>query len=148
MPGTGDDKDAENIGSLFQDRPRSARWLFAAVFILSIGIGMFLATLAKGQELVGPITHVTDGDTIRLCQDGRCHSIRLCGVNAPEAGEPQFVAARIAMQRIVANTTIVCRPVGQGTICDGRSLPKSRDRIVAQCFTATGKDRLPAISRG
>ena len=27
-----------------------------------------------------------------------------------------------------------CLQVGEGTVCDGKSKPTSRDRIVAQCF--------------
>ena len=43
------------------------------------------------------------------------------------------------LRKRVKGKTIKCTPVGQGTPCDGRSKPRSYDRIVAQCFV-DGKD--------
>lgn len=45
MPGTGYDKDAEQIGL---NITRGQRWLALAVFIVSVIAGMVLAKLATG----------------------------------------------------------------------------------------------------
>lgn len=37
---------------------------------------------------------------------------------------------------MIEGKLIRCVPVGQGTVCDGRSEPKSHGRTVAQCFVA------------
>lgn len=76
-----------------------------------------------------------DGDTITV---GR-HKIRLCGIDAPERGEPGYQEATAFLEALVQDKTIACTPVGEGTPCDGRSERKSRDRLVATCFV-DGKD--------
>jgi hypothetical protein len=64
MPSTGYDRDSERIGL-----PRGPRWhrvLALAVFLLSVVIGAFLASLAKGQgnAIIGGALIVIDGDTV------------------------------------------------------------------------------------
>ena len=76
---------------------------------------------------------VIDGDTFDLCHAGNCARIRLCGVNAPERGQPGYDAARLALIEIVRGVEVTCTPIGRGTVCDNRSGAKSHDRTVAQC---------------
>jgi endonuclease YncB( thermonuclease family) len=73
---------------------------------------------------------VVDGDTLYV---GRL-KYRLCGIDAPERGEPGAQASTDHLRYLIKGKTITCRPVGEGPPCDGRSERKSHDRIVAQCF--------------
>jgi endonuclease YncB( thermonuclease family) len=73
---------------------------------------------------------VIDGDTLYV---GRL-KYRLCGIDAPERGQPASQAAADHLRYLTKGKTINCRPVGEGTPCDGRSERKSHDRVVAQCF--------------
>lgn len=145
--GKGYDEEAARIGSLLHGRSRYARIKFVLLFIGFAAAGMLIASYVKGEELVGTATHITDGDTLRLCGNGRCQSIRLCGINAPESNEDGFEAARASLTAIVGNKQIACRPVGEGTACDGRSKATSFHRIVAQCFTDDGTDIASSLLR-
>lgn len=78
---------------------------------------------------------VIDGDTLTV---GR-HKIRLCGIDAPERGEPGYKEATAYLRQLTEGKPVICHPVGSGTPCDGRSERKSRDRMVATCFVE-GKD--------
>ena len=73
---------------------------------------------------------VVDGDTLIV---GRL-KYRLCGIDAPERNEPGYREATTYLRKLVADKTIRCTPVGQGTPCDGRSKSRSYNRIIAQCF--------------
>ena len=42
----------------------------------------------------------------------------------------------VFLSNMIEGKLVHCLQVGEGTVCDGRSKPKSRDRIVAQCFLA------------
>ena len=91
---------------------------------------------ACAADLTGKAGKVVDGDTLWVCDRSACHKIRLCGIDAPELTDPRGPAARLALQSLVRSKTIKCVPVGEGTVCDGRSKPTSYDRIVAQCFVS------------
>ena len=75
-----------------------------------------------------------DGDTIDICIGASCVRVRLCGIDAPERGEPGGAEATQALRTLVARETVRCVPVGQDTICDDRSRATNRGRLVAQCF--------------
>lgn len=138
--GRGYDEEAAKLGLRGASRHVLSRGAWWLLFAVSLAAGIVLATIARTEEMPGIATHVTDGDTFRLCANGRCKSIRLCGVNAPESDETGFEAARDGMQRLIEGKPVVCVPVGEGTVCDGRSGAKSHNRLVAQCYTATGID--------
>jgi endonuclease YncB( thermonuclease family) len=86
------------------------------------------------KEIAGVASRVIDGDTLYICDAALCEKIRICGINAPERREKGGREATSAMRAIAADNQIRCVPVGEGTVCDGRSKRTSRDRIVAQCF--------------
>ena len=56
------------------------------------------------------------------------------GVDSPERGDKGYRPAKLALTSLLAGKTVRCVKVGSRTPCDGRSRPRSRDRIVAQCF--------------
>jgi endonuclease YncB( thermonuclease family) len=93
----------------------------------------------RAAEFIDGAGKVVDGDTLWVCSNFECQKFRICGVNAPEVGEPGYAEARGALSNLVKGKTVRCVQVGGGTPCDGRSKPTNRDRIVAQCF-ADGSD--------
>ena len=56
------------------------------------------------------------------------------GIDAPERGQAGYGQAAGVLSSMIEGKTVHCLQVGEGTVCDGRSRPTSRDRIVAQCF--------------
>jgi endonuclease YncB( thermonuclease family) len=111
----------------------------------------FLAMMtvaANAAELVGTVTQVRDGDTFDLCNETVCTRIRLCGINAPERGTTGSAEATAALRSLLGDRPVRCVQVGSGTVCDGRSKPTNRGRVVAQCH-AGGEDVAAAlVSRG
>jgi endonuclease YncB( thermonuclease family) len=93
------------------------------ILALALGLFIFASTAATANSVV-------DGDTLFV---GRL-KYRLCGIDAPERGEPGAQASTDHLRYLIKGKTITCRPVGEGPPCDGRSERKSHDRIVAQCF--------------
>ena len=107
-----------------------ARKIVAAVLLL------VLACPAAAQEFTGPLSHVVDGDTFDIIVDARSVRFRLCGIDAPDAGETGYRAAKSEVEQLIGKS-IRCVQVGNGTPCDGRSKPTNGNRIVAQCFVGT-----------
>jgi micrococcal nuclease len=103
----------------------------------TIGLGLLLILLsgqasARGP-LIGKVDRVKDGDDLHLCDGASCHDIRLCGIDAPER-HASARNARQALAELVMGKMVRCIPVGEGTVCDGRSKTTNRGRTVAQCF--------------
>jgi endonuclease YncB( thermonuclease family) len=97
--------------------------------LITIGLIVFASSAVTAAD------RVVDGDTLYV---GRL-KYRLCGIDAPERGQPGSPEAADHLRKLIRGKTINCTPVGEGTPCDGRSARKSHDRIVAQCFV-DGKD--------
>jgi endonuclease YncB( thermonuclease family) len=97
-------------------------------------VACYTVGTAMATEIVGTVGRVVDGDTLYVCDERLCEKIRICGINAPELSDRRGKAARAALASIVNDKHVRCAPVGEGTVCDGRSKRISRDRIVAQCF--------------
>jgi endonuclease YncB( thermonuclease family) len=93
----------------------------------------FVGTVAA-SEIVGTAGRIVDGDTLYVCDERLCEKIRICRINAPELNVQRGKEARDALASIVNDKHVRCAPVGERTVCDGRSKRISRDRIVAQCF--------------
>jgi micrococcal nuclease len=88
-----------------------------------------LAYPAMAADYLGKVTSVADGDTFTIeAETGRVR-VRICGIDAPERGQPAGVLANM-----IEGWTVHFLQVGEGTVCDGKSKPTGRDRIVAQCF--------------
>ena len=112
------------------------RDMFRTVLVLALAT--MCATLgAMADEWSSKVSYVVDGDTFQLSRP--LIRIRLCGVDTPERGKPGFKEAGDFVKDLVADKTVQCRTVGEGTPCDGRSRKKSGERFVAQCFV-DGKD--------
>jgi endonuclease YncB( thermonuclease family) len=96
----------------------------------------FLGTQAAHakNDFIGNDIKIIDGDTFVLCNETSCNRIRLCGIDAPERGKSGYSSAKLGLSEILDGKTVKCVFVGNGSVCDGRSKGKSRDRLVAQCF--------------
>lgn len=94
---------------------------------------LFLAFAPDSQaqtQLQGPVTHVRDGDTIKIGPV----AVRLEGVSAPELKEKLGQDAKIFMRQLVFGRPVLCRLTGS----------KTYDRFVGICFL-DGKDIGEAI---
>ena len=98
------------------------------------GLACLLASTAQAKDITGIASKVVDGDTLYVCNESVCEKIRLCGIDAPERADARSSAATEALKAIALSKPLRCVRVGEGSVCDGRSKPTNRDRIVAQCF--------------
>ncbi|GAA6190912.1 thermonuclease family protein [Phaeobacter sp. NW0010-22] len=78
------------------------------------------------SQVIGPVTHVRDGDTIEVADV----PIRLNGVTCDELGTPMGKQATATMRTLVAGQRVSCSLSGQ----------KSYDRKIGRCQLATGQD--------
>jgi micrococcal nuclease len=105
------------------------RLLFLTVIVLLLG-----TDLGKAADLYGSGQSVVDGDEFILCEGEACTDIRLCGIDTPSRGKRGYGETIAALTNLVVNKQIQCRPIGEGSVCDGRSGATSRGRTIAQCF--------------
>ena len=96
-------------------------------------LGLLLCPPARAAEYEGTAV-VVDGDTIELHVGNKSISVRLCGIDSPEARHAGGPEASAKMAELIAGKEVQCVQVGCGTPCDGRSKPTGHKRIVAQCF--------------
>src|ERR1700731_5248124 len=89
---------------------------------------------AMAADYLGTVTSVADGDTFTMESESGKVRVRICGIDAPERGQPGYGQAAGVLATMIEGKTVHCLQVGEGTVCDGGSKPKNRDRIVAQCF--------------
>src|SRR3954454_20378486 len=101
--------------------------------IVAFAIAMSV-TAASAQQFTGTVPRVQDGDTFDRFDATACHRIRICGIDAPERGEPGYREPTAALRLIVGSQPVRCVQVGSGTVSDERSRPTNRTRYVAQCF--------------
>lgn len=113
------------------------------VFVLAV----YFSSGAAHADLIGFAEKIYDGDTFALCDETVCNKIRLCGIDAPETGVKGASQATAALASLLRGRTVQCIQVGKGTVCDGRSRPINRDRMVAQCFVGT-KDVARELVKG
>jgi endonuclease YncB( thermonuclease family) len=117
--------------------PPPGRWnyVFAVLLVVAAVVAVSGWLLAAPQTgMTGTPGKISDGDTFWLCDENRCEKFRLCGIDAPEDGQPGSDEATAALSELVKGKIVRCLPVGDGTVCDGRSKRHSHDRTVAQCF--------------
>ncbi len=105
--------------------------LYAAVLVATLSV-----PAAASADYLGKAIAVADGDTFTMEAETRRIRVRICGIDAPERGQPGYGLAAGALASLIEGKQIHCLQVGEGTVCDGKSKPTSRDRIVAQCFIA------------
>jgi endonuclease YncB( thermonuclease family) len=102
--------------------------------LCAAAVAMMLTWPATAADYLGKVTAVADGDTFTMESESGNVRVRICGIDAPERGQPGYGQAAGVLANLIEGKTVHCLQVGEGTVCDGRSKPNSRDRIVAQCF--------------
>lgn len=100
------------------------------VYKITLAVAFLFSFSASAETITGPVSHIRDGDTFLI---GR-QPIRICGIDAPERETQAGKRATAFIAKAVRGKTVKCVPVGEGTVCDGRSKRTNRDRVVAQCF--------------
>ncbi|MDP9138562.1 MAG: hypothetical protein M3N38_10365, partial [Pseudomonadota bacterium] len=111
----------------------SARLSVLAVLLAFCPAGPVAAT-----DLGGYAESLVDGDEFILCEQGNCLNIRLCGINTPSKGTDGHAATTDALGKLILGKRVLCRPVGEGSVCDGLTARESAGRTVAQCFVDDG----------
>ena len=84
-----------------------------------------------GRSEVWKVMNVVDGDTLTVMAKGKEDRIRLCGIDAPELGQPEGNDAREKLRSLVS-------AVGNQVIV----VPSERDRnglLLAEVFVSAGK---------
>jgi endonuclease YncB( thermonuclease family) len=102
--------------------------------LCATAVALMLPLPAVAADYLGPVTSVADGDTFTMESETGKVCVRICGIDAPERGQPGYGQAAGVLANMIEGKTVHCLQVGEGTVCDGKSKPTSRDRIVAQCF--------------
>ena len=75
-------------------------------FILSLIIFCCIPSLLYAQSWEGKVISVSDGDTIKVIQDGKQVKIRLASIDCPEKGQPYGQAARKFTANLVAGKIV------------------------------------------
>jgi len=101
---------------------------------LVLPVLVLLAAPAVAADYRGKVLAVSDGDTVTMQYETGNVRVRICGIDAPERGQPGYGQATGVLSNLIEGKMVHCLQVGEGTVCDGRSKPTSHDRIVAQCF--------------
>jgi endonuclease YncB( thermonuclease family) len=101
---------------------------------LAILVAALWFPAAASADYLGKVTAVVDGDTFTMKSESGRVRVRICGIDAPERGQPGYGQAAGVLATLIEGQQVRCLQVGEGTVCDGKSKPNSRDRIVAQCF--------------
>jgi micrococcal nuclease len=108
---------------------RSRHWF--SVFAFSMVLS---AQDVAAADIIGRAEKLYDGDTLEVCYETGCTVVRLCGIDAPNPSRPGFETSLAGLEKIVGGRSVRCRPVEEGTICDGRAARTSGKRVIAQCF--------------
>jgi endonuclease YncB( thermonuclease family) len=109
----------------------------------ALALGLFVASLTEvshATDLTGVVERLNDSDEFFFCAADSCFSIRLCGVDTPSEGRPGHDETMAALGELILNKQVLCRPVGEGSVCDGFASRISRGRLVAQCFVDDSLD--------
>ena len=117
-------------------KQRQPTWRHYVVWMALLAGLVIIYWLLPGsyEGITGVPRYIADGDSFTLCEDDECTRIRLCGINAPEIGDPGGNEARAAMKRLIGGEEVYCIRIGDGTVCDQLSKHYDKGRTVAQCY--------------
>lgn len=97
--------------------------LIIVAIILFINRDIVIRTRHHHASTVnGTVTHIVDGDTIKVAIDGTIETIRYIGVNAPERGEDGYEDAILVNRRLVDGKHVRMEADKQDTDKYGRKL--------------------------
>ncbi|PKO61434.1 MAG: nuclease [Betaproteobacteria bacterium HGW-Betaproteobacteria-18] len=105
-----------------------------------IWLCLLLPAFVQAEVWVGLVTHVSDGDTLWVKPEGGAapRKVRLLGLDAPELCQAGGVAARAALQGLVADKPVQVKVNFQDTY--GRDLARLRvdERDVGAALVSAG----------
>lgn len=111
---------------------RRSLTLKSLIYAIPLLLGIIQPAVA--EDLVGNASGIRSGEQFSLCDRGKCTRIRLCGIAAPPEGTRDANTALLALHKLIYLKRVRCKPVGQGSVCDGHTDPQSSRRVLAQCF--------------
>jgi endonuclease YncB( thermonuclease family) len=82
------------------------------VRLLAFILLILLPASAATADYLGKVLAVSDGDTFTIESEGRRVRIRICGIDAPERGQPGYGQAAGAFSTMIEGKTIHCLQVG------------------------------------
>lgn len=115
-----------------------------SIFALALSAAC-LPELALAQDLTGKAERLNDADEFFFCGPESCFSIRLCGIDTPSKNQPGYESSIAALGELILDKQIICRPVNDGSVCDGHTERISGSRLVAQCFVGKAVDVAGAL---
>jgi len=107
----------------------SRHWFAIVPLALALSAHYVLAA-----DIVGRAEKLHGGATLEVCYETGCTIVRLCGIDAPRSTDTDYAASLAGFKKIAAGRSVRCRPVEEGTVCDGRAARFSGKRVIAQCF--------------
>jgi micrococcal nuclease len=118
----------------------SKAWLPLSLFgFLTVHCLSFSGS-SQAAEFVGRVREVIDGRSFVLCNEGGCKTVALCGISIPPDGYPGWDRSLMGLHTLIGNQTVRCVPLGEGTVCDGRTRRRSSTGILGQCFLGEDVD--------
>lgn len=114
-----------------------------------VALPLFLATASLAQRTV-QVTHITDGDSLRVLHDGQELTIRLEGIDCPEMGQAGGIKAKQATGH---HALAASRPRRiTGVWCPTEPKDPRLDRGMCHCgapsqVSITWSSRLPLLFR-
>jgi micrococcal nuclease len=94
-------------------RPAWPLWLWIAGVVAILWAPSLPAQPASRPVLVGTVTAVTDGDTLRVQLTSGPIKVRLDSIDAPETTQPHGRAAKAALERLVGRGAVELEVVTQ-----------------------------------
>jgi len=86
-------------------------WKFSVLGLILLG-SLVVAAPKVTEEITGKVIAVTDGDTIKLLVDKQTLTVRLEGIDAPEANQDFGNKAKQALAALVSGKTITVKKTG------------------------------------
>jgi endonuclease YncB( thermonuclease family) len=103
--------------------PTQAVLLIIAAAIIVINRGLIFRRHRSWRcNYEGTVTHIVDGDTIKVAINGTIETVRYIGVNAPERGEDGYEDAILTNRRLVDGRRVRMEADKQDTDKYGRKL--------------------------
>jgi endonuclease YncB( thermonuclease family) len=74
---------------------------------------VLLAAPAVAADYLGEVLAVSDGDTFTMQSETGNVRVRICGIDAPERGQPGYGQATGVLSNLIEGKTVHCLQVGQ-----------------------------------
>src|SRR5258708_19398157 len=93
-----------------------------------------LAAPAVAADYLGKVLAVSDGDTFTMQSETGNVRVRICGIDAPERGQPGYGQATGVLSNLIEGKTVHCLQAAERTVCDRRSTPTHPRHLLSPCL--------------